>query len=641
MKKAKKQSITATVCVASLAAVNVLCPVNVLAADSANGKDEVVYANLDESGDVSDVHVVNSFTDQDIVDYGDYENVRNLTTTDEIQYENGKVTLHTDAEKIYYQGDVKEAEIPWNIEIRYYLDGKECEAQHLAGKSGAFKMHISVTQNKNCDSSYWKGYALQATLTLDSNLCKNIVANDATIANVGSDKQLSYIIMPDEGADLTITADVKDFEMDAFSINAMKLNLNVDIDSEELEDKISDIQKAIEELNDGATELDDGAKDMKDGAKELYSGSKELHQGTGDLDEGVKSLNEGIKTMQKALKALDSNSSNINEGSEQMLSALKTMQKSFDNASVDAKQIEQLTKASAQIKAGINDLTNGLSYMSNQANGYRSSLPNKDAYLGSHDSAIGGLNALKDTEGMTEEQKTVIDATIELLKNDKKFIAGNYEFTDQICGQLDGSKENTVMAGALELQKNYKEFDDTIQALSETLSSLAEEMKNLKAGVNLLTKNYESLNSGIKSYTEAVSQITTGYEGICQGALSVADGTSKLYKGTGSMVDGALELYDGSKDMKDGTEEMASGTQEFYDETKDMDTEITDELDKKIDEMTGKDIEVKSFTSEKNKNVDSVLFVMKTPEISVPEEEEVVETEKKATVMDKIKDLFR
>ncbi|MGN1165741.1 MAG: hypothetical protein ACI4S2_04850 [Lachnospiraceae bacterium] len=639
MKRAKKQTITATVCVASLAA-GVLSPVNVLASEPVNSKDEVIYANLDESGKVTDVHVVNSFTDHDIVDYGDYENVRNLTTTDEISYQNGKVTLHTDADKIYYQGDLKSTEIPWNIEIRYYLDGKECEAQELAGKSGRLKMHILIKQNKNCDSSYWKGYALQATLTLDGDLCKNIEANDATIANIGSDKQLSYIIMPDEGADLTITADVKDFEMDAMSINGMKLNLNVDIDSEELEDKISDIQEAIEELNDGATELDDGAKDMKEGAKELYSGSEDLHQGIGDLDEGVKSLNEGIKTMKKALKTLDSNASSINEGSEQMLSALKTMQESLDNASVDAKQIEQLTKASAQIKAGINDLTNGLSTMSSQANGYRSNLPDKNSYLGSHDSAIGGLNAVKNAEGMTDEQKAVINATIELLENDKKFIAGSYDFTDQICVQLDGSKENTVMAGALALQKNYEEFDNTIQALSGTLSSLAEEMKNLKAGIDILTENYENLDAGIQSYTKAVSQITKGYEGICQGALSVAGGTSKLYSGTGSMVDGALELYDGSKDMKDGTGEMASGTQEFYDETKDMDTEITDELDKKIDEMTGKDIEVKSFTSEKNKNVDSVLFVMQTSEISVPEEEEVVETEKKATVMDKIKGLF-
>ena len=47
--------------------------------------------------------------------------------------------------------------------------------------------------------------------------------------------------------------------------------------------------------------------------------------------------------------------------------------------------------------------------------------------------------------------------------------------------------------------------------------------------------------------------------------------------------------------------------------------------------MTGEDVPTVSFVSDKNTNVDSVLFVMKTPAIEVPEEEEVVESEPEAT----------
>lgn len=52
--------------------------------------------------------------------------------------------------------------------------------------------------------------------------------------------------------------------------------------------------------------------------------------------------------------------------------------------------------------------------------------------------------------------------------------------------------------------------------------------------------------------------------------------------------------------------------------------------------------EVKSFASSKNTNVKSVQFVIKTDEITIPEEEEVVVEENKESksFIDKLLDLF-
>jgi len=86
-------------------------------------------------------------------------------------------------------------------------------------------------------------------------------------------------------------------------------------------------------------------------------------------------------------------------------------------------------------------------------------------------------------------------------------------------------------------------------------------------------------------------------------------------------------LSDGTNALTDGTSELTDGTDEFYSETKNMDTKITDKIDDTIDEMTGKNIETISFVSDKNTNVDSVLFVIKTPEIKKPEAEDTVEKE--------------
>ena len=157
---------------------------------------------------------------------------------------------------------MKNAALPWNISIRYYLDGKEYAPQDVAGKSGALEIRFSVTKNESCGGSFYDDYALQASFTLDTERCQNIVSNGATVANVGSDKQLTYTILPGKGIDTVITADVTDFEMDAAAINGVRLNLDVDVDDTDLMDKVDELVSAIGVLDDGAWELHDGTEEL-------------------------------------------------------------------------------------------------------------------------------------------------------------------------------------------------------------------------------------------------------------------------------------------------------------------------------------------------------------------------------------------
>lgn len=666
-------------------------PVTALAADNTQDKEEVVYAILDNAGKVDGLYVVNSFTCNDVVDYGNYKNIKNLTTTDKITQDGDRISFHTDADKIYYQGDLKTKEIPWNVEIHYMMDGTEYDAQELAGKSGKLKITLSITQNDNCDDSFWEGYALQASLALDSKKCTNIEAPDATIANVGSDKQLSYIIMPGEGADLTITADVTDFEMDAISINGTKLNLDFEFDEHELLDQVYEIQDAIKELNDGATQLDDGAGEFKDGTKDMYDGTIALKDGAKSLNDGVKRLNDGIETVQTALDTLNGKSDTLTDGSSEVLKALKTIQSSLKQVNINTKDLTALSSASTQINSGIGSLVKGLNTIDTNIDTYYSSLSaagidNVDTYISKHNEAISALS-ITDTQrtlyeayvssgnsGVMQKLSELVaggnseatalytqyeaagnDATIivnyvttagkligveSLLKGDVAYIQGSNQLIRGIDAALD-KNNGELMKGALSLQSNYKTFNSNIQSMTKSLGTLTTNMKTLKSGIDTLVKNYKKIDSGITEYTEAVEKIADGYDDICEGSYSVADGTSTLYDGTKDLVDGAFDLYEGSLDLTDGTKELSDGTQEFYDKTKNMDTEITDTIDDTIDELTGKNTETISFVSDKNTNVDSVLFVIKTPAISIPEEEEpVVEEEEKTGFKQKFLKLF-
>ncbi len=297
-------------------------------AEDASEKEEIVYVNLNDDGTVKDITVVNSFetgSNQTIVDYGDYSSVRNMTSEDLITYESDKISINTTSDKTYYEGKLNSTSIPWKIDIKYVLDGRNVTSGELAGSSGHLKIKLDISKNNAFEGNFYEGYALQVSLSLDSYKCFNITSDGATIANVGSDKQLSYIILPNKGKDITIETDVVDFEYDGISINGVKLNLNIEVDSSELDDKVNEITDAV-------SKLDDVTSDLKDGTKKLYDGALSLYDGANQVSSGANTLYAG-------LNELSNSSSSINSGVQQVADAiLKTV-----NTSLKAEGFEEIT----------------------------------------------------------------------------------------------------------------------------------------------------------------------------------------------------------------------------------------------------------------------------------------------------------
>ena len=216
----------------AMALIISMLPLSVAAAQVNTPKEEVVYINLNHDGSVKEIYVVNIFNldaDGKVIDYGEYESLRNMTATNAIGYEDSVVTVDAKAGKLYYEGKLKSDVMPWKIQIHYYMDGKEYTAEQIAGKSGDLKITMSIAKNDECAGNFFEGYALQTSLSLDTTKCKNIKAEGATLANVGKNKQLTYTILPGKGANVEITASVIDFEMSSIAINGVKLKLNIEI----------------------------------------------------------------------------------------------------------------------------------------------------------------------------------------------------------------------------------------------------------------------------------------------------------------------------------------------------------------------------------------------------------------------------
>jgi putative membrane protein len=287
-------------------------------------KEEDVYGLLDPSGKVNNIYVVNILDGGEITDYGSYSEVRNMTSLEQVGLSDDRITINTTAKKMYYQGTLESKELPWNIAISYFLDGKELTGPELAGKSGALKIRVLVTQNTSVNRVFYDNFALQIGLTLDTKLCDNIVAEGATIADAGRKKQLNFTVLPGEGTDIAVTTEVHDFDMDPITINGIRLNLGLNFDDAELTGQITELTDAIKGLDDGAGELKEGVTLLADGMQSYVDGLKAFKDGVQKLSDGTEELDDGASALSNGLSALSGQNDSLVNG------ALKIQQSAFD-----------------------------------------------------------------------------------------------------------------------------------------------------------------------------------------------------------------------------------------------------------------------------------------------------------------------
>ncbi len=591
-----------------------MMPFQAMAAQENTSKEEVVYINLNAQGEVEEINVVNIFDlaqKGTIVDYGEYESLRNMTGTSAIDYHNGVITVQADAGKLYYEGKLSSNEIPWNIAIDYYIDGKQYTAEDVAGRSGALKIVLDITRNEKYQGNFFDAFALQVSLTLDTAKCSNIIAPDATVANVGSSKQLTHTVLPGQGAHLEITADVVDFTMDGIAINGIPLNLKVEVDNEVLMNEVDRLISAIAQLDDGASSLHegisslqagaqsglsgamkdltdgtntlaDGAAELRDGATALTDGAKDLKSGAATLNDGIQTLNDGIGKMQTILNLLKGESSNLAAGSDAYLAGLTQLQTTLNSIAVTNSDISALVDASAKVLEGLTQLASGAAALEENVSfaALKAVMAEKgldvDMLVSNNANAMAALRTAIDENkplqgflsGMGYDISGLFDQleqVILLLGANNAFINGTGTYLDTVNSNLSDLAYNAAL-----LQTNYAVFDSEISKLATLLGSLAENMTALTNAVNTLVAEYRKLDSGMDAYAVAMAEIVTAYADIANGSALLATGgaelkagASDLYQGTSDLLSGIVQLSQGAVTLRDGSVVLNNGITEL------------------------------------------------------------------------------
>lgn len=273
-------------------------------------KKEVVYATLENTGATESIYVVNVFdgsadvAGKTIQDFGEYEQVVNLTDTSKLTQFSDSVVLTMPEGEFSYQGTTSNAQIPWNISMKYSLDGQEVSPDELAGKSGSFELNIITSQNSSVDSCYFENYLLQITCTLPMDVAKNVKTEQGSIALSGSDVTVSFMVMPDKDGDVSLSADVSNFEMAGISFAAIPFSMALDFpDTESLVSQFDALIDGTDELHSGAQELAGGVDSIDAATKEAASGAVELATGATQMTQGLKQYQQALRDQADELAA--------------------------------------------------------------------------------------------------------------------------------------------------------------------------------------------------------------------------------------------------------------------------------------------------------------------------------------------------
>lgn len=274
-------------------------------------KKEVVYATLDGSGTNKSAYVVNVLegnAGETVQDFGAYEQVVNLTDTSELTQLSDSVIATLTEGEFSYQGSLSDAQTPWNISVKYFLDGQEISPNEAAGKSGHLEITIQTSQNTSVDPRYFENYLMQITCTLPMENTTEVKTDQGSIALSGSDVTVSFMVMPDKEGNVSLSADVTNFEMSGISFAAIPFSMALDFPNTD------SLVAQFDGLIEGTEQLHAGAQDLANGVDEVDSVTKQAASGAAELAAGATQMTQGLQQYQQGLRdSADDAASSVSE----------------------------------------------------------------------------------------------------------------------------------------------------------------------------------------------------------------------------------------------------------------------------------------------------------------------------------------
>ena len=500
--------------------------------DLKTDKVEVVYVTSDAYGEIKNIEVETTLKakeDGELKDVNVLNNVINTSGDEDHDVEDDALVFENHGSDITYKGNINK-DLPVNVKLTYYLDGKEVMVEELAHKSGHLKIVVDYVNNTKVP------FLCLTTMMLSDRL-SNIKVENGKLLSLGDTKMavlygepglkdslMLYKVDTFDDIKLNdsayIEADVEDFTLD-YTATIVSNGLFKEIKDDDL-NKLSSSLNDLSDLNEKIDDIKDASKKLKDEGNNLKDGVNKLNDAINGLDKGISEYNDnisqigsmidGISLLATSLDDLlkDANVSNLKDNVNMCASILDSIEVNLNliisikndvdsnNENIDKIDVNQINDEETKnailalkkidlsgvdleklndIKNNINDIKNDLSSF-NTLNVDTTTIKEECVGLSSNkELLVGGMNEIANG---SSSLKSVINKLNENMPNMTKAIS---EFSDKMNEAIDDSSDDlkkfsgtdmkNIVNNIKMLKNNDKDYDTFVGKLDGMTSSVS------------------------------------------------------------------------------------------------------------------------------------------------------------------------
>ena len=627
--------------------------------------DESMYVNMDYYGAIDDISVVKGcFLNGNnvIEDYGEYDEIINMSDRTQPVVDNGKVTWNLeDTEKQYFYYECKsedlKTKVPWDIDVSYRLNGVEAAGEDLGGAQGLVTTLIHVTPKKDIPDYYKNNMILMCGTIVDMKDTLSIEAPGAQLQTLGTEKAAIFLALPGEESEFRVDIGTNKYEsMGVFFmiVPATLDSLEIVNDVREVRDTVEDSVDAMDDALDVILDNIDGMRDDLASVEEGLKKAEEAHQiydknresMEADADAAIASLENMVTYLEIINTQTQADQDNLDQTIDRLADMMYTignlssfgsdmsanlsnlngslgMLNEIADGTIDQEKIEQLqgiagTAGGVTVKdIAAKAVAEAITKMGTPMNGNTI----KDAYDaikgGAPASALGITQEMADSivGGMEKAVKEMgYDPATDMgvtLENPSGADAGLKSFLTNYIATLEklnvdaGDTGKALISNSQELLQKANSAMDTVDSMAKwTDETVREDVQTL---ITQLTDLISATEMTLSATQAALSSIRTTME-LTEDTLS-SSLTLTLNGLTGVMHSG-VGIADGVDIMRDAKNTVKDAVDNELDEIEEehnlLNLDVTESFP--------------SFTSEKNESPNSIQIIMRTAEITADDD---------------------
>ena len=474
--------------------------------------DEAYYAMTDYYGNLTDGSVVKSYRTNGIAtltDYGDYDEIINLTDGTAPARNGGMTTFRLDEKALpgtfYFEGKTTKPfqQLPWTISMSYTLNGVPTKAEDLAGQAGVVEIRLDIVPNERASEYARNNYTLEAMTIFNQDDILSLEAPGAQVQLIGNLRAVLFLGLPGEECHYTIRVGSEDFAFGGMTFLMVPATLSqleeiakLSERKDDLEDNYNKLSGSIDSLLDAMTAMTGSLNASANGLEQLNKARGIFSDGKGVIYSGTDALREDLSNLADVLEPVEGQIEALSKTITDSKSTLRSMTNTVSDLKGDLKDVE----------SALRDLEDG----TGDVRKVFSALGSLRKSLKALQEALGGT--VKDTSDKIDESidknQNIGSVTVAQVKEAHSAYVADRQTYYVIALKKQGKSDAEATAMASAAVTVLKTYGGTLEGVKATRNGLVTQKKEYEAQLAALkTAGADDNDSNVVALTQGIAQL--------------------------------------------------------------------------------------------------------------------------------------